>query len=350
MKGSVLSTTESAAHGAKLAGAEVVPHFPAPFAVEIVKTLSKVHKCDIFEVSSAGDAFAAAIGSATGKRTFVPASSPLSYEVFTTPFMRLPFLAVNMSRSQHGIKVDHTSVMALRDAGYIMIFPESNQEIYDSVIQTYKVCEDPNVMLPAIINIDGLPSFSEPVQLSSEQTVKNFLPKYRLKFDTKKPTHLEMYSDNYSEGKMQMGKAMENAINLINKVDEQWKQKFRRTYGLVERYMIEDAETVIVTMGYHTSTARAAVRKMRSEGKKVGLLKIRVFRPWPRAAVAKALENAKRVIVFEQAVSVGIGGILRAHIGKGSQLICLGKYPSERDFMEAVSRVEKADKDIKLWL
>ena len=352
MKASILSTTESAAYGAKLAGVEVVPHFPAPFSVDIVKTLSKIHNCDVFDVTAAGDAFAAAIGSAaTGKRTLIPTSSPFSYEVLAAPFMRLPFVAVNMSRSQHGIKIDHTSIMALRDAGYLMFFPETNQEIYDTVVQAYKICEDQKVMLPAIINVDGLPSFSEPVQIANDQSVKTFLTKYKAsKLDMKKPFHLDIYSNKYGDGKLQMNKGMEGALELTKKVDEQWKQKFHRSYGLVEHHTLEDAETVIVTMGYHSSTAKAAVRRMRAEGKKVGLLRIRVFRPWPREAVAKALENAKKVVIFEQAVSIGAGGILRAHIGKGSQLICLGKYPSEKDFMEAVSRVEKSDKDIKLWL
>ncbi len=351
MKISVLSTTESAAHGAKLAGVEIVPHFPAPFSVEIAKTLSKIHNCDIFDVSAAGDGFAAAIGSAAGRRTFLPVSSPFSYEVLAAPFMRLPFVAVNMSRSQHGIKVDHTSVMALRDAGYLMFFPETNQEIYDTVIQAYKICEDQKVMLPAIINVDGMPSFMEPVQLVNDQSVKTFLPKYKSRLDMKKSFHLDIYSSTYGNGKLQMNKAMENVIELTNKVNEQWKQKFRRSYGLVEHYMMEDGETVIVTMGYHSSTAKAAVKRMRAEGKKVGLLRVRVFRPWPRDAVAKALETVKKVVVFEQAISIGVGGILSAHIKRPvSQLICLGKYPSEKDFMEAVSRVEKSDKDLKLWL
>ncbi len=351
MKGSILSATESVAYGAKLAGVEVVPHFPAPFSVDIAKKLSGIHQCDIFDVSSASDAFAAAIGSAAaGKRTLIPASSPIAYEVLAAPFMRLPFVVVNMSRSLYGIKVDHTSIMALRDAGYLMFFPETNQEIYDTVIQAYKICEDPKVMLPAIINVDGLPSFMEPVQPATEQSVKSFSQKYGPKLDMKKPFHLDIHSDSYSNGNLQMGKGMENALELIKKIDEQWKQKFHRSYGVVERYMLEDAETVMVIMGYHSSTAKAAVKRMRAEGKKVGLLRIRLFRPWPYEAVAKALESAKKIIIFEQAVSIGAGGILRAHIGKGSQLICLGKYPNEKDFMEAVSRVEKSEKDLKMWL
>src|SRR3989338_3427240 len=140
MKGEILSATYAAAYGAKLAGVEAVPNFPAPLAVEIAKKLSKIHNCDIFELGSAGSAFAAALGSAAvGKRVFVPASSPLSYEVFSAPFMRLPFVAVNVSRSMHGIKQDNSAVMALRDCGYLMFFPESNQEIFDTVIQAYRV-------------------------------------------------------------------------------------------------------------------------------------------------------------------------------------------------------------------
>ena len=353
MKGELLSSVESAAFGAKAAAAEVVPNFPAPFAVEMAKKLSVIHKCEIFDVPSAGDAFAAAMGSAaSGKRVFLPVSSPLAYEVFAAPFMRLPFVACNVSRSMHGVKSDHSAMMTLRDAGYIMFFPESNQEIHDTVIQAYRVGEDQKVLLPAIVSIDGLPNFSEAVQPATDAAVRAFLPRFRAdRLDVKKPARFDIYSDSYQEGKLQQGKAMENALEVIKKSDEKWKQKFRRGYGLVERYMMDDAETVIVIMGYHSSTAKAAANKMRAAGKKVGVLRIRVFRPWPVAAVAQALENAKKVIVFDQAVSVGIGGILSMHIKRPcSSLISLGKYPSEKDFADAVARVEKSEKDLKLWL
>jgi len=91
-------------------------------------------------------------------------------------------------------------------------------------------------------------------------------------------------------------------------------------------------------------------KKLREQGKKVGVLRIRVFRPWPKAAVESVLQNAKRVLVFDQSVSVGIGGILKTHVGRGSSLICLGKYPGEKDFIDAVARVEKSEKDLRLWL
>lgn len=348
VKGEVLSSVESAAFGAKLSAAEVIPNFPAPFSVEITKKLSKIHSCSMFEVQSSDDAFSAAIGSAAaGKRVFIPCSSPLSYSVFAAPFMRLPFVAANVSRSQHGVKPDHSTIMALRDFGYLMFFPEGNQEIHDMIIQAYRIAEDPKVLLPAVVNIDGLPSFSEPVQVATDAAVRGFLSKPRF---SRLNSRLDIYSDNYEAGKLQLSKAMDNALELIPKAGEKWKQKFHRSYDLVEKFMLDDAETVIVVMGYHSTTAKAAVRKLRAGGKKIGLLRIYVFRPWPRAAVNEALANAKKVLVFEQAVSLGVGGILRAHIGKGSTLVCLGKYPSEKDFIDAVARVEKSEKELKLWL
>lgn len=353
MKGDILSVMDSAAFGAKGAGVEVVPNFPAPFAVEIIKKLSSIHNCNIFELESAGSAFAAALGAtAAGRRSFIAASSPLSYEVFSAPFMRLPFVAVNVSRSQHGVKSDHASIMAMRDAGYIMFFPESNQEIYDTIIQAYRICEDSKVMLPAIVNIDGLPNFMEPVQPATEQSVRGFLPRFHApKLDTKKPLTFDIYSDKYDGLKLQQQKSMENTLELLKKVEEKWKKKFKRTHPTVERFMMDDAETAIVIMGYHSATAKAAAKKMREAGKKVGVVRIRVFRPWPAAAVESALQNVKKALVFEQAVSLGVGGILSAHIKRPvSQLICLGKYPSERDFVDAVTRAGKSEKDLKLWL
>lgn len=351
MKGDILSSTESAAYGAKAAGVQSVPHFPAPLSSEIARALSKIHNCKIFDVESAGSAFAAALGSsAVGLRTFVPCSSPISYESLAAPFMRLPFVAVNVSRSLHGVKPDYAAVMALRDSGYLMFFPETNQEIFDSVLLAYRIGEDSKVLLPSIINLDGLPNLMEPLQPATDQSVKTFLPKFNApKLDVKKPLMFDVYSDNHQEGKLQLSKAMDNAADLVNKVGEKWKQKFHRFHGLVDRFMTEDAETIIVTMGYHSATAKAAVKRLREQGKKVGVLRIRVFRPWPAAAVQSVLDG-KKVLVFDQAVSTGIGGILRAHVGKGSSLICLGKYPSEKDFMDAVARVEKSEKDLKLWL
>jgi len=348
MKGQLLSATHAASFGAKLAVVESVPHFPAPFSVDIANSLQKIHKCDIFEVESAGSAFSAALGlSAAGKRVFVPCSSPLSSEVFSSPFMRLPFTAVNVSRT--GTKSDHTAVMALRDSGYLMFFPESNQEIYDTVSQSYRVGEDAKVLLPSIINIDGVHNFSETVQTSNDN--KGFLFKTPKRLDTKKPSVLDLSAENYDELKLQQHKAMENALDLIAKTDEKWGQKFKRSYGLIEKFMTADAEIIIVMMGYHTATAKAAVQKMRAAGKKVGILRIRVFRPWPAAQVAAALANAKKIVVFDQAVSLGAGSILAAHIRRPtSSVISLGKYPSEKDFADIIEKVSKSEKEIKLWL
>lgn len=345
-----MSATDSAAYGAKLACIGAVPNFPAPFSIDITKKLSRIHTADVFEVSSVSDAFSAAVGSsAFGKRVFVPSCSPLAYEVFSAPFLRAPFVVANVSRSQHGVKSDHAAVMALRDCGYLMFFPSTNQEILDTLVQAYRLAEDQKVLLPAVVNIDGLPNFSEPVQLPNEAAASGFLPGFRHpKIESGKK--LDIYSDKYYEGKLQISKAMDNALQLLPKLEDKWKQKFKRSYGLVERFMLEDAETVIVIMGYHSATAKAAARKLRAAGKKVGVLRIRLFRPWPRDVVAHALENVKKVLIFEQAVSLGAGGILRAHIGRGSTLVCLGKYPSEKDFVEALDKIEKSEKDIRLWL
>ncbi|MEK6887930.1 MAG: transketolase C-terminal domain-containing protein [Candidatus Aenigmatarchaeota archaeon] len=353
MKGELLSSTDAAAFGAKASFVEAVPSFANPFSIEISKKLAKIHQCDIFDVPTAGDAFASALGCvATGKRTFIPASSPLSQDVFSAPFMRLPFVVANVAKSLHGAKTDHASSMALRDAGYLMFFPEGNQEIHDTIIQAYRVAEDQKVLLPAIVNIDGISNFSEGIQPATDAAVRGFLPKFRgPKLDAKNPLYFNIHSDKYDELKLQQQKAMDNATDLLKKTDEKWRQKFRRGYGIVERFMMEDAETIIVIMGYHSSTAKAAAKKMREAGKKVGVLRIRVFRPWPAKLVNEALATAKKVLVFDQAVSIGTGSILAAHLKRScSSLVSMGKYPSEKDFLDAVARVEKSEHDLKLWL
>jgi pyruvate ferredoxin oxidoreductase alpha subunit len=347
MKGLLLSATDAVAYGAKLAGVEVVPHFPAPFSVEIAKRLSEISKTDVFEVDSSSSAIAAALGaSAAGKRVLVPVSSPLTYEAFSAPSMRLPFVMVNISRSLHGIKSDLTAAMALRDAGYISMFPETNQEIYDSVILAFRIAEDPRVALPVLINIDGLANFSEPVQVAND--IKGFLGKVPKHLDAKKPMNIDLFAQDYSELAMQHQKALENVLDVLPKAEEKWKAKFRRTYGLVEKFMTDDADIIMVTMGYHTSTAKSAVKRLRSMGKKVGVLRIRVFRPWPSEEIRKVLEG-KKVVVFDQAVSLGARGVLASHIKGASSVISLGKYLSEKDFIDVITRVEKSD-NLRLWL
>ena len=205
MKGELLSSTDAAAFGAKASFVEMVPNFANPFSIEISKKLAKIHQCDIFDVPTAGDAFASALGCvAAGKRTFIPASSPLSQDVFSAPFMRLPFVVANVAKSLHGVKTDHASSMALRDAGYLMFFPEGNQEIHDTIIQAYRVAEDQKVLLPAIVNIDGIPNFSEGIQPATDAAVRGFLPKFRgPKLDAKSPLYFNIHSDKYDELKLQ---------------------------------------------------------------------------------------------------------------------------------------------------
>ncbi len=347
MKGLLLSTTDSAAYGAKLAGVEVVPHFPAPFSVEIARRLGEISKIDIFDVDSSSSAISAALGaSAAGKRVLVPVSSPLTYEAFTAPSLRLPFVMLNISRSLHGVKSDLTAAMTLRDAGYFSIFPETNQEVYDSVILAYKIIEDSKIMLPALINVDGLANFSEPVQVAND--VKGFLNKPIKKLDAKKPMNIDLFTSDYGELVLQHQKALENILDVLPKAEEKWKAKFRRSYGFVEKFMTDDADIIIVIMGYHSSTAKSAVKRLRSMGKKVGVLRIRVFRPWPSEEVKKALEG-KKVVVFDQAVSLGARGVLASHIKGASSVISLGKYLSEKDFIDVAARVEKSD-NLRIWL
>ncbi len=343
-----MSSTEVAAHAAKVSFVESVPNYPAPLSIEITKVLEKNHTCDIFDVESNSSAISAAMGAAFTKRVFLPVSSPLTEEAFSAPFMRLPFVMANVSRSIHSKQSDHSAIMALRDSGYLIFLPESNQEIYDTIIQAYMISEDPKVMLPSIVNIDGPSDFSEVVQLSTEQTTKSMLAKYNPKrLDPKKPATSSMFSEDYDELYIQQQKAMENAVGVIKKVNEKWKAKFHRSYDMVEQFMTEDADTIIVIAGYHSTTAKAAIKKLREAGKKIGLLRIRVFRPWPKDGFA-VLEG-KKVIVFDQAVSLGSGGILHNHL-KGSSVISLGKYLSEKDFIDVVDKVDKTEGDAVIWL
>ena len=256
--------------------------------------------------------------------------------------MRLPIVVVNIG----GYRND---VLSLRDKGWIIIMTESNQEVLDSIIQAYKIAEDNKVLLPIIINIDD-PDFREPVVIPTDQAIKGFLPKLRLdkKMDIKKSSYIGI--DNTLESLAQQQKAMENAAALMEKIDEKWKKKFRRSYGMAEKHLIDDAEYVIVTAGANSSTARSAVNKLREDGERVGLLRLRVIRPV--CDLGDLLKN-KRVVVVDSTPAPGSGGILyneiKAYSGFCSSFIS-DHIMSEDDFFKLYKQLKLMEKPERFWM
>lgn len=196
---------------------------------------------------------------------------------------------------------------------------ENNQEVVDTVIQAFKIGEDKSVSLPVLINLDGfILSFTrEPVQLPQQNKVDKFLPKFKplTVLDTKKPLTLHTpVMEDYMEFRLQHHKASLNALKISEKVFKEFEKIFGRKYSTVEEYMLEDADVVLISIGALTSTAKATVKDLRSKGRKVGLLKLRMYRPFPREIIKKSLENAKIIGVVDQNISPGFGGVIYPEI------------------------------------
>ncbi len=326
MKQSLLSSAEAAAYGAKLSGAESVPHYPQPLATEIIKKVEKLGGIDAFDMPSQSDALNAAIGcSLSGRRTFLATSFLDGFaDAVRVAKFQLPVVAVDVSRAS-GTFSPERNLAPFIDAGWLVFVPESNQEIIDMIIMCYRLCEDSKVMLPAVVSIDHA-DFYEPVLLPSEQIIKNFLQRKLKKIEPKKPA-------NYVPKSHDTKGAVETAAKLHAKINEIWKKKFHRTYGLAEPYMVEDAERVIVTAGLHSPTAKAVVASLRKNGEKVGLLRIASLCPFPETAVAN-LSGSVAVVDSSELL-----------YNKVSRRIKCSSFllhsPSERDFMHVLQSMKK---------
>jgi len=212
--------------------------------------------------------------------------------------------------------VGHQDAISVRDAGWIQLFVENNQEIIDSVIMAYKVAEHPDVMLPVNVCYDGLylSHLVEPVKLPDQQVVDRFLPPYEatgLRMDPDNPMSFSpmQLGNMFMEYRYKQAQAMQQAKVVINETDEEFGRLFGRQYGgLTEQYRLDDAEIAVVTMGSMTGTARVAIDTAREKGVQVGLLKLRCLRPFPREIMCQELSGKSAIGVVSRDVSFGWGG------------------------------------------
>jgi pyruvate/2-oxoacid:ferredoxin oxidoreductase alpha subunit len=326
----MLTGNYAAAYGAKLARVKVVPVYPiTPQTTVIEKLIEFISKnemeAEYIPIESEHSAMAAAIGAeATGVRTFTASSSQgIAYmheNLWVASGLRLPMVMVMVNRTMNppiAGAPDLSDSLSQRDTGWIQIYVENAQEILDMVIQAYRIAEDKNVLLPVAICYEGMviSHFLEATDIPRQSRVDEFLPPYcpeHVVLDTKRPMHIFMASDDYlPEYRYQQEVAMENAKKVIGDVDREFKKKFNREYGgLVTGYMLEDAEVAIVSIGNISNVARMAVQELRKDGIRAGVLKLRVFRPFPREAIRNALHSTRLVILLDRAVSSGFGGVI----------------------------------------
>lgn len=322
------------AEAVSLCRPHVVSAYPITPQTHIVENLSQMHADGIYKgqfinVESEFSAASVCLGAvATGARAYTATTAQglllMAEVLYNMAGMRLPLVLTCANRAVSApinIWTDHSDAMALRDCGFIQLYAENNQEAADLHYQAYKIAEDNSVRLPVMINMDGflLTHSFEPVDIPTQEEIDEFLPPYKPEYylNVNRPiTFGSMVGeDGYMEVRYFLEEAMKNAMGVIEKVTKEFESKFGRKFGVfVDTYKIEDADTVIVAMGSVVGTIKEAIDLMRNNGIKVGLLKVRVFRPFPKQVIVDHLKNIKNVIVIDRASSVGSGGILANEI------------------------------------
>ena len=326
-----LSGNEAAAIAMKQINPDVVAAFPITPSTEIPQYFSTFVSngqvdTEFVAVESEHSAMSACIGAeSAGARAMTATSAnglSLMWEmIYIASSLRLPIVMSLVNRAVSGplnIHNDHSDAMGVRDAGWIMLFSENNQEAYDNLLMAHRIAEHKDVRLPLMVCQDGfITSHSiENIELLEDEKVKAFVgtyhPEHYLLNDKEPiavgPLDLQAY---LFEHKFQQGLAMKNAKKVIADVSKEFEELTGRKYEFFERYQMDDAEQVIVCMNSTAGTAKAAVDELRAQGIKAGLLKIRMFRPFPAEEVATALKNAKSIAVLDKADSLnGAGGAL----------------------------------------
>ena len=319
-----LEVSVALADAVKLANADVVAAYPITPQTHIVEHLAELVadgelQASYIPVESEHSAMSACVGaSAVGARTFTATASQgleLMHEVlYIASSMRLPVVMAVANRAISApisIWSDHSDAMAVRDTGWIQIFVENGQETVDNVICAFRIGEDNRVLLPVMIHLDGfsLTHVIEPIMLPEQGEVDRFLPlfKYPLPLDPEKPVTMGAFGPPfiYTEVKWAQEVNLEAAKAVILECWQEFGQTFGRYYSPVESYHSEGAKVLLMTMGSLSETAMVAVDKMRGEGKDVGLLKLRLWRPFPFAELRQAVKDAEVLIVLDRALSFG---------------------------------------------
>jgi len=303
---------------------DVIAAYPITPQTHIVEHLADLFAngdldAEYIPVESEHSALSACMGSAAaGARTFTAtAAQGLEYmheTLFIASAMRMPIVMAIANRALSApISVwgDHSDVMACRDTGWISIFAENGQETVDLAIMSFRIAEDHKVLLPVFLNLDGfhLSHMIEPVVIPSKEEIKAFLPEhiYPAPLHPSRPVAMgECAGPNiYTEAKKQQWEVLEKSIDVIRQVFADFGKQFGREYHLVEEYKTKGAKTLLLTMGSFSETAMTCVDKMRAKGKKVGLIRLRCFRPFPFDDLRKAVKGAETLIVLDRALVMG---------------------------------------------
>lgn len=331
MSRSAVTGDDAIAYAAKAVNPDVVAAYPITPQTIIVERFSEFVAdgevdTEFVCVESEHSAMSACVGASTaGGRVFTSSASAglmLMYEIIQiASSSRTPIVMAIANRAISGpinIHGEQTDQLLFRDSGWISLFSETNQEAYDQTILAFKIGEHPEVLLPVAVGIDGfiLSHAIEGIELISREFAMNFLGgdrKTDLKLDPENPVSIGLLHlpDYYMEARAQVREAQKRSRNVILETFEEWKNLTGREYKPIESYLMDDAEYAFVTMGSGAGNARTAIDELRKKGAKVGLIKIRVYRPWFGKEFTNIAKNLKGVISVERAHSFGSpGGIL----------------------------------------
>ena len=341
---------------------QVIAAYPITPQTHIVEALAQmVADCeldaDYITVESEFSALSACLGaSAAGSRVYSATTSQglaLMFEVcFNVAGLRQPVVMTIANRSLGAplsIWNDQQDSISLRDSGWLQLYAEDNQEAVDLHMIAYRVCEDHEVLLPAFVCFDGyvLTHTYEPVSIPTQEEVDAYLPAFNpyQRLDASNPLSFGMYAtpDYYMEFRYEIDQAQHRAKEVFAKAGREFAEQFERDYSApVEGYRLEDADTAILAMGSICGTVKDAIDEMRDAGKKVGLLKIRMFRPFPADEIADALKGVSTVAVLDRNISLGSGGA----VGTEVKAALSGSGTAVYDYIVALGGRDIRKKDI----
>ncbi len=338
----ILTGNHAAAHAFRQAKVGVISAYPitpqSPVVEKIAEFISEGKlKARFVKVESEHSALAVCCAaSATGSRVGTATSAHgLEYMYEMLPWAsgnRLPII-INLATRSLGapwsVWTDHQDFITIRDVGWIQFICENNQEIYDTNLQAFKIAEDPRIFLPAIVAYDGyiLSHTMMPVKLENQEEIDGFLPPLKHHINLSDISNVkgidpvttpniikraEGTAPGYYEYRYALQKALENSINIIKEVHDEFFKKFGRSYGngIYKTVDTNDANTIIFTMGSVASQARIAIKKLRTEGLKVGLVSLKLFRPYPAEDLREFFKDKENIIVFDRDIGYGYEGVL----------------------------------------
>jgi len=322
-----LEASHAVAEAVKMADADVIAAYPITPQTHIPERLAEMVadgelNSAYIPVESEHSALSTCLGSAAvGARTFTATAGQgleLMHEVvYVASSMRYPVVMAVCNRALSAplsVWGDHSDAMAVRDTGWIQVFCQNGQEAFDLTLWAFRVGEDPKVLFPVMVHLDGftLSHVTEPVTLPEQSEVDRFLPRFQYPFalNPDKPMTHGAFGppDIYSETKLAQEVAFRNSKEVILQGWKEFGDIFGRYYHPVEEYKTENAETLLLTMGAYTETAKIVIDNRRDKGEAIGLISIRLWRPFPFEEFRRTVKGAQLLIVFDRSISFGMGG------------------------------------------